>query len=257
LKVTLIGSGGSAVSPDRSLPAILVDQDTLFDCGEGAAQSLLRKLGSLNPLKRVFITHIHSDHVSGLTSLLWAMWLREERKEGFTIIGPEKTRDTVMSILRLVNTPMESLTFPIEFSELTPGRDYRAIPDAIISTTQSTHNPTCIAYRFERNGASFCYTGDTAPSKAIIKLATDCKLLIHDSAFPEEMADKAKKSNHSTSLDAGRVARDAKVGTLVLFHWSHVVEGKEETLVDQAKKVFRGNVILAKDGLEIDLQLAF
>jgi len=253
LKVTLIGSGGSAVSPDRSLPAILVDRDTLLDCGEGAAQSLLKKLGTLDPLKRVFITHLHSDHVSGLTSLLWAMWLREQRKEEFTIIGPEKTRDTVMSLLRIVNTPMESLTFPLEFRELTPGRDYRAIPDVIISTTQSFHSPTCIAYRFERNGVSLCYTGDTAPSKEIVKLATGCKLLIHDSAFPEEMADKAKKSNHSTSLDAGRAARDAKVGTLVLFHWSNVVEGKEEAFVNQAKKVFRGDVILARDGLEINL----
>jgi ribonuclease Z len=251
--VTLIGSGASAISPDRSSPAILVDRDTLFDCGEGATQSLLKKLGTLNSLKRVFITHIHGDHVSGLTSLLWAMWLRELREEEFTIIGPEKIRDTVTSILRLVNTPMESLTFPIEFRELIPGGDYRAISDAVVTTTQSIHNPTCIAYRFERNGNSFCYTGDTAPSKEITKLATGCKLLIHDSAFPEEMADKAKKSNHSTSVEAAGIARDAKVDTLVLFHWSQVVEGKEETLVSQAKKVFRGKVILARDGIEIDL----
>jgi ribonuclease Z len=158
-----------------------------------------------------------------------------------------------MSILKIVNTPMQDVTFPIEFKELTPGDDYGDIPDAIVTTTRSIHNPTCIAYRFERTGVSFCYTGDTAPTKDVVRLATGCKLLIHDSAFPEGMADKAKKSNHSTSVQAARIAKDAQVKTLVLFHWSQVVEGKEETLVSEAKKVFGGNVILARDGIGIDL----
>lgn len=249
MKVTLIGSGGSAISPDRSLPAILVDKDILFDCGEGTTQSLLKKLGSLNSLKLVFITHLHADHISGIISLIWAMWLREKRTERITIVGPEKTKDTVMSLLKTANTPLDEVTVPLEFKELTPGSSY----EEMVSTTQSTHKPTCLAYRFERGSAAFCYTGDTAPSKAVTKLATGCKLLIHDSAFPEEMADKAKKSNHSTSAEAASIAKEARVDILVLFHWSNVNEGKEQQLVSQAKKVFAKQVILARDGLEITL----
>ncbi len=249
LKVVLIGSGGSAISPDRSLPAILVDDDVLFDCGEGTTQSLLRRMGSLNSLKLVFITHLHGDHVSGLISLIWAMWLRERRTEPITFIGPEKTKDAVMTLLRTVNTPLDEVTVPLEFKEITPGSSY----NGVVWTAQSTHSPTCIAYRFERDSVSFCYTGDTAPSKAIAKLATSCKLLIHDSAFPEELAEKAKKSNHSTSVDAARIAKEAGVDILVLFHWSNVNEGKEQQLVNQAKKVFTKQVILARDGLEIGL----
>jgi ribonuclease Z len=247
MKVTIIGSGGSSISPDRSLPAILVDRDVLLDCGEGATQSLLRKLGSLDSLKLVFLTHLHSDHVSGILGLIWAMWLRESRKEPLTIIGPEKTEDTVVSLLKILNTPLDSVTFLLKFKELTPGSSY----GKMVTTTQSIHNPMTLAYRFERDGASFCYTGDTAPSKSVSKLAKGCKLLIHDSAFPEEMADKAKKSNHSTSVGAATIAKEAGVKTLVLFHWSSVNEGKEDLLVTQAKNVFTGNVILARDGLEI------
>ncbi|WXG43615.1 MAG: ribonuclease Z [Promethearchaeati archaeon SRVP18_Atabeyarchaeia-1] len=249
MKITILGSGGSSISPDRSLPAILVDRDVLFDCGEGATQSLLRKLGSLDSLKIVFLTHLHSDHVSGLLGLIWAMWLRESRKEPLSIIGPEKTEETVMSLLRILNTPLDSLTFPLKFRELAPGAKY----DNMVSTTKSIHNPTTLAYRFERDGASFCYTGDTAPSKDVSKLAKGCKLLIHDSAFPEEMVEKAKSSNHSTSVGAATVAKEAGVKTLVLFHWSSVNEGKEQLLVAQAKRVYTGNVILARDGLEISL----
>jgi ribonuclease Z len=226
-----------------------VDKDVLFDCGEGTTQSLLRKMGSLNSLKLVFVTHLHGDHISGVISLIWAMWLRERRTEHITIVGPEKTKDTVMTLLKTVNTPLDEVTVPLEFKELTPGNSY----NGIVSTTQSIHNPTCLAYRFERGLVSFCYTGDTAPSEKIAKLATGCKLLIHDSAFPEEMADKAKKSNHSTSSEAARIAKEARVDTLVLFHWSNVNEGKEQRLVDQAKKVFTKRVILARDGLEITL----
>jgi ribonuclease Z len=177
------------------------------------------------------------------------MWLRELRKETLTIVGPEKTNDTVMSLLKILNTPIESVTFPLEFKELKPGDSY----GGIVSTAQSIHNPTCLAYRFERDGASFCYTGDTAPSEAVSKLSNGCDLLIHDSAFPEEMADKAKKSNHSTSVGAATIAKEAGVKTLVLFHWSSVVEGKENVLVKQARKIFAGKVILARDGLEITL----
>ena len=249
MKVTIIGSGGSAISPDRSLPSILVDDDVLFDCGEGTTQSLLRKMGSLDSLRHVFVSHLHGDHISGIITLIWAMWLRDGRTKPITIIGPEKTKDTVMTLLKTVNTPLADVTVPLEFKELNPGDSYDEIP----STTKSIHNPVCIAYKFERSGAAFCYTGDTAPSEAIAKLATKCKLLIHDSAFPEEMADKARKSNHSTSSEAATIARDARVDMLVLFHWSNVNEGKEQVLVNQAKKIFKKQVMLARDGLEITL----
>jgi ribonuclease Z len=249
LKVTLIGSGGSSISPDRSLPSILVDRDVLLDCGEGATQSLLRKLGSLDSLKLVFLTHLHSDHVSGILGLIWAMWLRESRREPLLIVGPEKTEDTVMTLLKTLNTPLDSVTFPLKFKELTPGSSY----NRIVKTVQTIHSPTTLAYRFERDGSSFCYTGDTAPTEAVSKLAKGCKVLIHDSAFPEEMADKAKKSNHSTSAGAATIAKAAGVKTLVLFHWSSINEGKEDLLVNQAKKIFSGNVILARDGLELAL----
>ena len=249
MKVTIIGSGGSSISPDRSLPAILVDRDVLLDCGEGTTQSLLRKLGSLESLKLVFLTHLHCDHVSGLLGLIWAMWLRESRKEPLTIIGPEKTEETVMSLLKILNTPLPSVTFPLKFKELIPGNSY----EKIVKTVQAIHNPVDLAYRFERDGVSFCYTGDTAPSESVSRLAKGCKLLIHDSAFPEEMVENAKKSSHSTSVGAATVAKEAGVKTLVLFHWSSINEGREDLLVTQAKKVFSGNVILARDGLEIQL----
>jgi ribonuclease Z len=249
MKVVLIGSGGSAISPDRSLPSILVDRDVLFDCGEGATQSLLRRMGSLNSLKQVFITHLHCDHISGFMTLVWAMWLRDQRKEPLTVIGPEKTNSTIMNLLKTVNTPLESVTFPLKFVELNPGEKY----GTMISTTKSIHNPTCLCYRCERDDSSLCYTGDTAPSKDVSKLASGCKLLIHDSAFPEDMADKAKKANHSTTVEAAAIAREAGVKTLVLFHWSHVSEGKEQSLVTQAKRVFKGEVLLGRDGLEIAL----
>jgi ribonuclease Z len=226
-----------------------VDNDILFDCGEGTTQSLLKRMGSLNSLKLVFFTHLHGDHVSGIISLIWAMWLRERRRERIIIVGPEKTKDTVMTLLKTVNTPFNDVTVPLEFKELTPGSSY----NGLVKTIQSTHSPTCLAYRFERGGVSFCYSGDTAPSEAVAKLATGCKLLIHDSAFPDEMADQAKRSNHSTSGEAARIAREAQVGILVLFHWSSVNEGKEQRLINQAKMVFKKQVILARDGLEITL----
>jgi metal-dependent hydrolase (beta-lactamase superfamily II) len=67
--VTLLGTGYPTPRIDRLGPSTLVevgDQRLLFDCGRAATIRLTQLGIRLSSVQDVFLTHLHSDHVSGL-----------------------------------------------------------------------------------------------------------------------------------------------------------------------------------------------
>jgi ribonuclease Z len=87
-----------------------------------------------------------------------------------------------------------------------------------------------------RQGRIVVVTGDTAPSPATVAAAADADLLIHDSSFAEEDAQRAAETGHSTLGQAAAVAAEAHVKLLALVHISaryHV--GK---VLEEAREVF-------------------
>jgi ribonuclease Z len=89
LRVVFAGTGGSAPTARRGLPAALIaagGDRLLFDCGEGTQRQLLRSVG-LPELDAVFITHFHADHWLGLPGMLKTFDLRG-REKPLTVYGP-------------------------------------------------------------------------------------------------------------------------------------------------------------------------
>ncbi len=102
-------------------------------------------------------------------------------------------------------------------------------------------------------GIKFVYSGDTIACDSTIKAADGANVLIHDSSFAQDAADRAKESEHCTAKDAAVVAREANVKQLVLTHFSTRYKEEElDKLLQDAKKEFE-NVILAKDFLKVEL----
>ncbi|MEM2133670.1 MAG: MBL fold metallo-hydrolase [Candidatus Freyarchaeota archaeon] len=240
MKITFLGTAGSMITKSRTNPSVLVDEDLLIDCGEGTSQKLLAILGDLSKIDSILISHGHADHIMGITSLLWAMWLSNRRNKDLKIIGPEYIEALVTSLLKLGYTPLDRLTFRINYAF-----DTHSYENIFFKPT--LHYPTNFAYRIERRGKSICYTGDTAPCEGLIDLAEKCDVLIHEAAFPDELSNLAHKLNHSTPSDAGQLASKANVRILALVHWPDTFEGNESILIDQARRSFDGEIILAKD----------
>lgn len=235
-----MGTAGSMITKNRSNLAVLIDEDLLIDCGEGTTQKLLSILGDLTKIKNVLISHGHADHVMGLTSLIWAMWLVNRRTNDLQITGPEYIENLVISLLKLGYTPLDKIAFKIKYNS-NPG-DLENI-----SYITTVHKPVNYAYRVERKGKSVCYTGDTGPFRELVDFAKNCDLLIHEAAFPDELSDLAHTLHHCTPSDAGLLASKANVKILALFHWPDFFEGEESIFINQAKKTFNGEVILAND----------
>jgi len=120
MQVILLGTGAALPTPERrtSGTAFLYEGEMLlFDCGEGT-QLQLRKAGLRHGrLNRIFITHMHGDHVIGLMGLLMTMEL-SGRERPIELYGPAPLADYVTTSARLLST---GFRYPITFHEAHPG----------------------------------------------------------------------------------------------------------------------------------------
>jgi ribonuclease Z len=117
LKVIFLGTAGSIPTPKRSLPAILIKRNgeqIIFDCGEGVQRQMILAGASFHKEMKVFITHMHGDHVLGLPGLIQTMALLDRNKK-LEIYGPPGIKRFVEGIRETVQF---GLTFPIEIHEI-------------------------------------------------------------------------------------------------------------------------------------------
>ena len=104
-----------------------------------------------------------------------------------------------------------------------------------------------------RPGRTVVITGDTRPCAGTIEAAAGADLLVHESTFGDEEAARAAETMHSTAREAGTVAKMAGVRTLVLTHFSARYSRDPGELAKEAREVFSGPVVMARDGLELEV----
>jgi ribonuclease Z len=71
-----------------------------------------------------------------------------------------------------------------------------------------------------RPGRKVVITGDTEPCDSTVAIAHHAELLVHESTFADEEAERARQTGHSTARQAAEVARAAEVSLLALTHLS-------------------------------------
>ncbi|MEM2995638.1 MAG: ribonuclease Z [Candidatus Bathyarchaeia archaeon] len=117
LHVIFLGTAGSIPTPKRSLPAILIQrkgEHLMFDCGEGVQRQMIRAKVGFHKKMKIFITHMHGDHVLGLPGLLQTMALLD-RKQKLDIYGPSGIKRFLEGIRETVQF---ALTFRVEVHEI-------------------------------------------------------------------------------------------------------------------------------------------
>ena len=119
MNITFLGtsSGVPTLTRNVSSLALKLSQTAevwLFDCGEGTQHQLMKSNIKSSQIKKIFITHMHGDHIYGLPGLLATLGL-SGNSNGIEIYGPSELRNFVISAL---NNSYCKLSFPLRFIEV-------------------------------------------------------------------------------------------------------------------------------------------
>jgi ribonuclease BN (tRNA processing enzyme) len=138
--------------------------------------------------------------------------------------------------------------YPTEVSELArdPGGSLE-LPGCSLTWAPSDHRPESIAYRLDSDRGSFVYTGDTGYTEPVVELARGADTILIDCTFP----DYRPFPGHLTPAGVARIASEAGVGRVVLTHISPQAERLD--LVSEVARGYTGEVIVAEDGLKLDV----
>jgi len=243
-------------------------QILILDAGTG-----LRELGNAlieefrgRPLSvTMLITHTHSDHIHGFPFFAPAF----EASSRIRILG---FSEGGCGLTKAFARQMYSAYFPVGlshmrgdmvFQELTD--DGFQIGDIHVSTCRTSHPGACGAFRLDTGTASICYIPDheadgkrTPERAAVEKLIHGADLVIHDSQYSAEEYRGHEGWGHSSMEQAVRIACDAGVKCLCLFHHdpSHSDEFLDQML-QKARQLAAGSetrIEAAREGGQISLK---
>lgn len=97
MQVTFLGTSSGVPTRARNVSAVALRLPQraelwLFDCGEGTQHQFLRSELRVSQLRRIFVTHMHGDHVFGLPGLLASLGLAGSCG-GIDLYGPDPLRE--------------------------------------------------------------------------------------------------------------------------------------------------------------------
>lgn len=120
MKLVFLGTSAAMPTENRGMTCIclVLDKEILmFDAGEGAQVSFLKSKIGWNKKMKIFVTHLHGDHVVGILGLLQTMSL-QNRTESIDIYGPKGIEDFMAANLKVLNF---GLTFPVRIMMIKEG----------------------------------------------------------------------------------------------------------------------------------------
>src|SRR5579863_750980 len=203
----------------------------ILDCGTG-----LRMLGNrLSQLHgdsgidaHILVTHYHWDHIQGIP--FFHPFFQSQNR--FHFYGFQSKHLGPDSLRQVLEGQLSSPYFPVSVSMMAAERSFHEIAGGEAWEVHRTHvtaawlnHPQgCIGYRLDTTAGSVVYATDNEPGVAefdqnLRRLAHEADVLIYDAQFsPEQLASTRKGWGHSSWLEAVKIAREAKVRNLVLFH---------------------------------------
>ena len=283
-KLVILGTGGGpSVGRSRYMTSsVIVHKGSahVIDCGYGVTEQLVHAGVKLQDIKDIFITHHHPDHNIELGTLIYFAWYAGATGQ-LDLYGPpplrQITRDYLKALKPDVDIWLEDIGHepmgPVKVHEVSTGRLVVQSGDMKVTSAVVNHPPVvpALGYRFDFPDRSIVFSGDTSPVESLAHLAKGADVLVHECmympAMKAELESVATRANggsaiqadrqklwdhlmrsHTPAEDVGRIAAEAEVGTLVLYHQVPIVGVTDEQWTEAVRKDgYKGQVIVAKD----------
>jgi ribonuclease Z len=284
MKVVLLGTrSGPAVDAQRLGISTLVlagPEKLLFDCGRAMTTGMARL--AINPadVTKVFLTHLHSDHIVSLPELVLFPWASQGRAAPVQVWGPDGTRSMVKHLL-------EAFSFDIhirrDVDEKFSPEGIKVIANDIregvvheangvkVTAFSVDHGPVkpAFGYRIDYQGHSVVISGDTKPSDSLVKFSQHVDVLIHElgqskqdprlTGPPDELIPNLRITrrqartivdHHTDAAEAGQVFERVQPKLAVFSHFPNIVPADALRLVRQS---YAGRVEFGEDLMTIDI----
>ncbi|WP_414836993.1 ribonuclease Z [Candidatus Nanohalococcus occultus] len=295
MDVWTVGTSSAVPTRDRGLACNMVNFDgerILFDCGEGAQRSIMENKLGLMKISKIFISHWHADHFSGLLGLIQTMEM-EGREHPLYIYGPPRTEEFTEKIL---DTGYFNRSYDIFVEDLIEG-DVIAGQGYEVRPFEVEHGINAFGFVFEeqkhrkankekmkqlglgsspkigdlKQGETIEYEGKTIKPEQVIEEMPGRKVVYSgDTQKCENLVEHAEKADlliheatclheiiedrhgHTSARQAAEIAKEAGVKQLAMTHLSRRYLGQEDELEKEAKQVFE-NSVLADDGMRFEI----
>jgi ribonuclease BN (tRNA processing enzyme) len=278
-KLVLLGTAGGPV-PGRSREMtshVMLSNGAAYvlDCGMGVTNQYARTGIPFSALRSIFITHRHADHNIEYGPLLIVGWIQGMPLD-VRAFGPpplkQMTDDLLRAYTQTVDFWAEDLKMKplmsVNVQEISAPGVVMQDDNVKVSAILVEHPPVkpALAYRFDFKDRSIAFSGDTAPLEAVAKMAKGADVLVHETMYVPAVEKYVKdqiargrpvkfepfmahmKADHTPSEDAGRIAQEAGVRTLVLSHLTPAIDSiDDDTWRGPAAKYFQGEIVVGQD----------
>lgn len=277
--VTITGTGCPIPDADRAGPGAMVryvDNDGTelilqFDAGRSTVQRLTGAKVWIPDVSAVFLTHYHSDHVSGLYDLVLTHWVmdRTDSAPGLPVIAPEG------STAKFVSTMLQGWDDDIEVRRAHAGRQSRPDPtlhcfeaptkptevwrqgDVVVSACQVRHEPVvdAVGYRVDTPDGSVVISGDTRVCDEMAALAAGADVVVYEAMRFSFFDDLPKRRHfvmdyHADTKLIGAQAAELGIPKLVLTHLIPPPgdDADRQQFVDEVRSAgYDGELVIADD----------
>jgi ribonuclease BN (tRNA processing enzyme) len=294
-KVVALGvqAGPALVTASKQPALALVVNERIYlvDAGNDTVAQMRAAPLSFASLRHVFFTHHHADHVAGYPALVALGQHHPQPYPRLDAWGPPPLAKMHQAVLDFFaaddasftmstgKVPMASKAFAHELDLPATGVT-KVFEDGYVavSATRVFHDvdvPHAYAYRFDvkKAGTSVVFSGDTAPTDALVALAKDASLLVHEAMFvpgveelerqvPPQLWPGLRKhilASHTDVRAIPALAKRANVRHVALTHYTPIEPAslwRREFGRAAARAGYRGSLTPLRDLQEISLRAA-
>ena len=231
--IQILGFSAGIPTKNRGTSCTIISTikyDIMIDCGEGSYLRWHNAKYKWENLKYIIITHLHSDHIGGLISLLFYRKIYGI-KQVLTLIGPNSLKKYILEYFKISQTEHKQALI---WKDISIDRNLILDDNIYLKSLPMKHKIPCWGYQLKDTNKKIVFITDTLPNSNTIKLAKNCDVLIHEATFLDKMHEISKKCFHTTINQAMEIAEKSKVKQLILTHF-------DPRITDQELKQFTWN----------------